>query len=539
MKRFGIVSAAVAVAAVGAGLLTNSAYAVASTCTWTGTAGDSKFSTATNWSGCNSTAPQTGDIVLLPYIPTTQLTLANDLPQGTLLGGLTMDTKQAGGTGYADYTVDNLAFGNNAVITVVSGWGPTVTGSLDFAGSVTFNNTSPYMFIATSDGKTTTPTDMTINNPTLTTACGGAGGGTTPFQVNPSGNVTVGTSTYYGIVGTEASVTVGSKALISLPGGTYAGNITFNTGGSTQAPTCNVDSAYSVQTYNDTTLSGTITLNSGDVMYNIGTGKTLTMTGKILGSGAGLKAYVGSTGTFVNNASQNTSTTPGGAQTVSMQTLPAITDSKPTVGLDMISNTTVSFDGVRSYGTVADKAVLMGGGTFMGSLYVAALGTVAPGHSPGCITSDTLALNGTYKFDLGGTDPCTGYDQLIVKNAANVTTAVTLDSNNSVLTTNRYNNYTPKQNQVFVIINQAGSAAVSGTFKGLPEGATFSQNNITFKISYKGGDGNDVTLTVMNQPTAPDTGIAILKANPAVTAGAAVAVAMVLAGIAKFSTKRR
>jgi hypothetical protein len=46
-----------------------------------------------------------------------------------------------------------------------------------------------------------------------------------------------------------------------------------------------------------------------------------------------------------------------------------------------------------------------------------------------------------------------------------------------------------------VLINNQGSATVGGTFAGLPEGSTVVVNGMTFKISYVGGTGNDVTAT--------------------------------------------
>lgn len=50
----------------------------------------------------------------------------------------------------------------------------------------------------------------------------------------------------------------------------------------------------------------------------------------------------------------------------------------------------------------------------------------------------------------------------------------------------------------FLIIVRAGG---SGAFKDLPQDATVKVNGVTLKISYTGGDGNDVTLTA--QPPAP------------------------------------
>ncbi len=44
--------------------------------------------------------------------------------------------------------------------------------------------------------------------------------------------------------------------------------------------------------------------------------------------------------------------------------------------------------------------------------------------------------------------------------------------------------------------------AVNGTFNGLPEAALITANKQTYQISYVGGTGNDVTLTVV--PTITD-----------------------------------
>jgi hypothetical protein len=54
---------------------------------------------------------------------------------------------------------------------------------------------------------------------------------------------------------------------------------------------------------------------------------------------------------------------------------------------------------------------------------------------------------------------------------------------------------TPAIGASFEILNNEGASAITGIFAGLPEGSTIMINGMTFKISYKGGTGNDVTLT--------------------------------------------
>ena len=56
--------------------------------------------------------------------------------------------------------------------------------------------------------------------------------------------------------------------------------------------------------------------------------------------------------------------------------------------------------------------------------------------------------------------------------------------------------------------------AVSGTFSGLAEGATINLSGVVFTISYVGGDGNDVVLTVMAVPAVPTTTTLTAAPNP-------------------------
>lgn len=61
----------------------------------------------------------------------------------------------------------------------------------------------------------------------------------------------------------------------------------------------------------------------------------------------------------------------------------------------------------------------------------------------------------------------------------------------------------------FAVISNDGSEAVEGTFASLPEGSsvpvTTSSGNRTYSISYTGGDGNDVVLTLTALPTPTPT----------------------------------
>jgi hypothetical protein len=129
-------------------------------------------------------------------------------------------------------------------------------------------------------------------------------------------------------------------------------------------------------------------------------------------------------------------------------------------------------------------------------------GTLSPGNGgPGILNSGNVALNNndTFLAFINGTSAGSGYSQL------NVTGTVNLGNANLVL-----NMPVPGvTNSQLTIINNDGTDAVTGTFAGLPEGATVVLNNgVHFKISYHGGTGNDVVLTQTSVPVPPGlTGI--------------------------------
>ena len=56
--------------------------------------------------------------------------------------------------------------------------------------------------------------------------------------------------------------------------------------------------------------------------------------------------------------------------------------------------------------------------------------------------------------------------------------------------------------QSFVIFDNRFSGAVSGFFDSLPEGQLLVTAATTMQITYVGGDGNDVVLTVVPEPVS-------------------------------------
>ena len=51
--------------------------------------------------------------------------------------------------------------------------------------------------------------------------------------------------------------------------------------------------------------------------------------------------------------------------------------------------------------------------------------------------------------------------------------------------------------QVFTAIRNSSAAPISGTFANLADGSTITIGRNNFQADYEGGDGNDLTLTVV------------------------------------------
>ena len=153
---------------------------------------------------------------------------------------------------------------------------------------------------------------------------------------------------------------------------------------------------------------------------------------------------------------------------------------------------------------VSSGATLGGSGT-VGT--IAASGNISPGTSPGILTSSnvTFTSSGNFTVELTGPNPGVGgYDQLNVTGTASLANA----------TLNVIPAFTTPVaiGQKFIIINNDLSDAITGTFNGLAEGATITVGGYKSTISYVGGTGNDVVLTLTSIPGAV-TGSTVTSGN--------------------------
>ncbi len=104
--------------------------------------------------------------------------------------------------------------------------------------------------------------------------------------------------------------------------------------------------------------------------------------------------------------------------------------------------------------------------------------------------------------------------------------------------------YTPTPGSILTLVSNTGLSPIRGTFSGLPEGAVFTVNSGTetylLQISYEGGDGNDITLTVVNQfitfPAIPNKLVGDPSFALTATASSALPVSYQIVGGADLAT---
>lgn len=491
------------------------ALAVAYDCTWTGATNDN-FNTAGNWTSCNGTVPQTGDnLVFTNTSLGANKTLNNDI------------TSLSVGTITFNGTNSSYAFkitGNGITVTSAitdsssAGAGPTIATNFTLGGVTTITSTNNYLnlgvdnttFVDTGTyGLTFSGTKGIIleslvkgsGDITVSTTSDGrvifagasstytgnitisSGGQVTAYEVDAlgsSGTVTVASGGEFAIYGIGADKTIAKSFAISGTG--LNGYGAFQTGSGSSAATAKI------------TISGNFTLNADST---VSIGNDVTVSGTYTTNGHALTIKTGSVGNFITSS--------GTATAVASTTTINSGDNDSSTSVSIGNKETYVIDGIRGDTAVSSGGTLKGTGK-LGSLTIYPGGIVAPGHSPGCLSTGNLNISGTYQAEIGGTTACSDYDQLIVTG--------TVDVSNGTLTVSRYNSYKPKAGETYTIISNDGSDTVTGTFNDLAEGTTFKVDGYVMKISYKGGDGNDVTLTVVSVPSTPNTGYGKVLVSP-------------------------
>lgn len=514
---------------------------------WDGGAGDYKFNTAANWVG--DVLPSNGDAITIDNsVVSNGSTIDNDMI-GLSLSGISFT-----GSGTTDYSIvgNDISVGGtinysaaspklklNIVLnadTTISGTSAAVIGNEQTGSENTFdlgghnldiqgNIYTESNIIGVGNISVTSNGKLWLNGDNTFTGAINVGSANAPelYLLNPQG---------FGNSNNTVSATgLGSRLYFcSLNGATISNPISPN--GSIWASNSCKTASSDTQPFDATasvTLSGQLTLTSELYINTVGEVK---LTGPILGA-YNIKISSGDVGKVTIESSNNQSNTANGTLTaepmvVDMSMVAPGTDIGAGPNKIILVGSSVTAGNITIVG-----GALKGTGT-VGTINMSS-GSLAPGMSPGVLNSGNFtATGGNYDVEIGGKD-AGQYDQLNVAGTVDLGSATTLN-------VSQWNGYTPSLNDSFIIINNDGSDAVTGTFVGLADGATLTVGGITYMINYSAGDGNDVALTVTGlsaeaaaaaAASAPNTGFELLNNHPVVSVFVTLASVLGIAYIAR------
>ena len=366
-------------------------------------------------------------------------------------------------------------------------------GTLDIGGSPT-----DYYLFAGGFSAPTTGSDITLSGTIGTNSAPvsignlilGTNGGvdTTNKGISPAGgNINLGQN--------NGSITGGSLVSLSLNAGT-AGTTTVVPAVSNFDQIIVVNSASTnfqgtvSGNLNIRQPAGSINIKGAATLGQILSTKTTNATLNVLGNGTIAGPITGS----VNINKGGT-----GSTGTSVLTISSGQSSPNYIGTFSVNNGTFAINQA-----FAGTPVVINGGVFAGTGSLGAVSTAttaakvinpgAPPKSVGALNVTTINLGAstTAQFDLA-TPGQLKNDRIVAS------TGVTLSG--ASLQVNLVNQFFPLNGSKYTIVSNNGSAPVSGTFFGLPEGGTFSSGGATFAITYAGGDGNDVVITTINTGT--------------------------------------
>jgi autotransporter-associated beta strand protein len=163
-------------------------------------------------------------------------------------------------------------------------------------------------------------------------------------------------------------------------------------------------------------------------------------------------------------------------------------------GMLVINNRTGSGTGT---GPIQVNAGRLGGRGIIGGAVVVGTGTgpgaaLTPGQYQG--RQNTLTIQGPLTFNSDGYYVCgvnskSGVSDEVVANG------VTINGGQFVLREPRGFSLTP--GTMLTVVSNTSADAISGTFANLPDNSIFKVGPNRYQANYSGGDGNDLTLTVV------------------------------------------
>ena len=453
----------IATAAIVAVLLAASAATYAATRTWSG-ATSSSWNTASNW--VENAVPVNGDALVSPDNPTNRTT-NNDIA--------------------------GLSVASVSVTTTNSGAAFSYTGNgITLTGPITFSNPG----VGTGSGDPNWAIPITLGASITMTSDGRV----TPF------NATIG-------LGANTLTIAGSGDL-------WLSGIVSGTGGITK------NSGSALQLFAANTYSGATLVNSATIFARNASAFGSSATGTTFANGAGLGVLSGpyalnepltfqGPGNYIN-AYSNIEL----AGAISFAGTLTYTAYGPgVISGTVTSSGTLSKNGVDTLSTSGNWPAFTGavnvvaGGFAPTGTFPAAVNLFAPASLYGYGTTGLLTITGgtfapgiaifqyfrpaglassggQHNLTLAPGVAGTSYDQI------QVTGTVSLGGTALVVTSA---GPLPIGGTYTIIDNDAADAVV-GTYAGLPEGTQFTMFTNRFQITYVGGDGNDVVLTVIEAP---------------------------------------
>jgi hypothetical protein len=246
---------------------------------------------------------------------------------------------------------------------------------------------------------------------------------------------------------------------------------------------------------------GIVTQSSGSINTTGGGCITLSATSMNITSGVSAS----SNGSVTHRAPDNiqidlgtTANTLGGNLGISDTDLDLATGSSIAIGYALAGNIIVSAaitHATSNISLITAGDIAISGGSFSGGTGTLLLdsGTshkeVKPTFNGTDVTASTLSFGSVLAIVINGTTVDGEYTQLNVAGWVNLM-GVNLDLNGS---------HTPVIGQIFIIVNNDDTDAISGIFKELAQGASianFLSSGLSATIFYTGGTGKDVVLTV-------------------------------------------
>jgi autotransporter-associated beta strand protein len=253
------------------------------------------------------------------------------------------------------------------------------------------------------------------------------------------------------------------------------------------------------------TITARVGLDASETWTN-NSGNLFTVSGTTLGLGEDNTLTVNGTGNtlisaITDGAGMGSAILKDGSGTLTITGTNAYSGGTTVNGGTLLVNNTIGSGTGDGGVTVNGAGTTLGGtGIITERVTVNAGANIAPGnggHTTSVLTvgAVTLAPGANFLVDINGTSPGSGYDRLVVTASGNNQFVIT--NSNLVVTVGT----TLSVGQTFLIGQRTSGQPITGQFA---QGSNVTGSDGTvFSVSYTGGNGNDIVLTVTAAP-APE-----------------------------------